>query len=734
MHANSLLLAGLSGLAIALLPVRSLAMTACGGEGERACCVLERLPSCNPGLFEMPFCAGDCACKSGLSASGTCVRAAPAGGLGQRARCLGERGNKPACDSGLLEAPGCSGDCFCGLGAAPGVKANTSCVRLESIHEPGTGWKPEHKPAKGSLRGYADLHVHLFGHLAHGGGVIAGAPYDPVHGINGALRDDYATNLTLENIDRGWLMPPHCPSYLPHCGKSLFHGDHLAADSGLAMGTQDGANGNFGVPAFSGWPRWTSTVHQQTYYKWLERAWRGGLRLINMLAVTNEAACKSSRRIKGESCENSMASIDAQLAAAWKLEEFIDKESGGKGKGWFRIVTTPKAARAAVLEGKLAVVLGIEVDNLFNCKERGSCTPEHIRAKVAEYHARGVRHVFPIHNFDNAFGGAATWQDPINVGNAVSEGRYWEVENCFGHGYGFWLDSAVEDFMVAGFKTGWKPPRPAPADYVNGNLHQFASCNRHGLREPGHVLLQALMDHGIVIDVDHMSIHSLNQTIEAAARRHHPLVASHVQFFDRHQHKFGGNRGRHERMRTLGQLEAIRKSGGMIAVMLKDDQQDGNRGTKATLAYGKKIADDCRHSTKSWAQSYLYAVDKMKGPVAFGSDFNGVAGHVGPRFGSDACGGSDDSGPERSLQARARNRLKYPFTLEGFGTFEKLVTGQKVFDFNVDGLAQIGLLPDLIADLKRIGVTEKELEPLFRSAEGYIEVWERADKSARGSK
>ena len=45
--------------------------------------------------------------------------------------------------------------------------------------------------------------------------------------------------------------------------------------------------------------------------------------------------------------------------------------NGGPGQGWFRIVTTPQQARDAVRAGKLAVVLGIEVDNLFNCKETG---------------------------------------------------------------------------------------------------------------------------------------------------------------------------------------------------------------------------------------------------------------------------------------------------------------------------------------------------------------------------
>jgi hypothetical protein len=39
----------------------------------------------------------------------------------------------------------------------------------------------------------------------------------------------------------------------------------------------------------------------------------------------------------------------------------------------------------------------------------------------------------------------------------------------------------------------------------------------------------------------------------------------------------------------------------------------------------------------------------------------------------------------------------------------------------------VGLLPDLIADLESQGLTARELDPLFSSAEGYVKMWERAE-------
>ena len=55
------------------------------------------------------------------------------------------------------------------------------------------------------------------------------------------------------------------------------------------------------------------------------------------------------------------------------------------------------------------------------------------------------------------------------------------------------------------------------------------------------------------------------------------------------------------------------------------------------------------------------------------------------------------------------------------------VTGFKTFDYNVDGLAHIGLVPDMVADSSRVGMDPHYVESLFCSAEAYIRVWERAD-------
>ena len=713
------------------------AITGCGAPGQRACCnglteFSNRVPggACNTDAAPVLGCVGNCYCGgigTGQVAVHTCVAYSSAcGGDGQRACCVIERA--APCDAPFVQILGTSGDATCSDGIttpnALGICASTTAA---PIAEPDPGWTPPATPRGGPLRGYADLHVHLLAHLAHGASVFAGHPapidddgkfvLDAGHNINTALS-------------------PALDAFI-HGATGL----HIPGEDTVGFGTNDGAISLFGAPFFNGWPTWNTTTHQQVYYKWLERAWRGGLRLMVMFAVTNEALCASN---DGTDCDDSMGPIDQQLADVLALRTLHRRPERRPRPGWFRIVQTPAEARTAIADGKMAVVLGIEVDNLFNCKLRPAARrPFDLGAAMDDIYAKGVRHVFPVHNFDNAFGAPATWQDAIDVGQAYSEGRWWEVEDCAaGQRCVRLLARCGIAPILAILGFGADVPEPLPA-YPNGDTFpNYASCNTRGLRKTpggngdlGVRLLDELMDRGMIIDIDHMSRKTLDDTLAIASARNptapYPVVASHVQFFALHEREFDDNAGRHERMRTAAQLAAIKAGGGMIAAMLKEDVQDtGQGGKKFTLAYtpveGDAVADDCRTSSKTWAQSLQYGVDVMDAPVAMGSDFNGVAGHVGPRFGSDACGGAGaPNGSERALQELAGNRVGYPFTIPGFGSFAKQTTGDKAFDYNVDGLAHIGLLPDMVADLDRIGVDQHYVDALFCSA--------RRSTSASGS-
>ena len=53
------------------------------------------------------------------------------------------------------------------------------------------------------------------------------------------------------------------------------------------------------------------------------------------------------------------------------------------------------------------------------------------------------------------------------------------------------------------------------------------------------------------------------------------------------------------------------------------------------------------------------------------------------------------------------------------------------FDINLDGMAHYGMLPDLLQDLRNVGLTAEDLAPLFRSANDYIEMWDKCEQRAQ---
>ena len=512
---------------------------------------------------------------------------------------------------GLTVVPGCSGDCFAVSEMERIMKEGMSfpaisvamCADLTKtdggdgpdflqIAEPTTNRvadmfpNPHFLPVR--LRRFAPP---PFADTAHGGGILGGQPYDPAYdpsdtevkqspvGASRALQQCYGTTKTLVDFngaDQAGLGA--CPYGLDKnaCGTSFLHKDHFLDDPVGSVGTlDDAAPSNLGAPIFNGWPKWTSTTHQQAYYTWLKRAYKGGLRLTTMLAVTNTALCLGNKRLKdtdattqdpGTICGDSMKQIDVQIKAARDFAQWVADHDGG----WFTIVEDPVKARQTIAEGKLAVVLGIEVDHLFNCKfpmdsdqvtlfQTGvfpeqttwdgiidhatfsktdltpECNPTAIQAALDHYYAEGVRHVFPVHNFDNAYGGAAAWLNNIDFGQRASAAHWWHTENCPDE-YGRKVTVASVPNILSWWSRLLKyfvgQEMAVIDDHVRNQ--QTTSCNQFGLLPLGKVLIEGMMDRGMIIDVDHMSNKAINDTLVMAKTRAkpYPLVASHVLAYD----------------------------------------------------------------------------------------------------------------------------------------------------------------------------------------------------------
>ncbi len=61
----------------------------------------------------------------------------------------------------------------------------------------------------------------------------------------------------------------------------------------------------------------------------------------------------------------------------------------------------------------------------------------------------------------------------------------------------------------------------------------------------------------------------------------------------------------------------------------------------------------------------------------------------------------------------------------------RLKSGNRDWDFNTDGMAHYGLMSDFLQDLRNIGLTPIQLTYLFRSAEDYIQMWEKTEKASK---
>ena len=129
-----------------------------------------------------------------------------------------------------------------------------------------------------AVHGLIDGHMHMMAFEFLGGRVHCGRPWHP-YGVPYAMVD--------------------CPDHYPN-------GAGAVGENVLSYGSPAHLHDPVGWPTFKDWPSYASLTHEQSYYRWLERSWRAGQRVF----VNHE------------------------------LQDYIDAQSGGPGKGWFRIVTS----------------------------------------------------------------------------------------------------------------------------------------------------------------------------------------------------------------------------------------------------------------------------------------------------------------------------------------------------------------------------------------------------------
>ena len=537
-----------------------------------------------------------------------------------------------------------------GAGDAFTFESAEGCAIYPEVETSATGTPFRSRTPWSEVKGTIDLHLHMTAFEFLGGKAHCGRPWHP-YGAPYALVD--------------------CQDHQAGNGCA-------AALENALYGQPARCHDPVGWPTFKDWPHHDSLTHEQTYYKWLERAYMGGLRLFVNLYVENRVLCELYP-LKQNNCDE-MTSVRLQDRDLEAIEDYVDAQNGGPGRGWFRIVTDPFQARRVIADGKLAVVKGIELSEPFGCRvynDQPYCDRPQIDREIDAVHAMGVRQLELINKFDNALAGVAGDSGEtglvVNAGNRLSTGKFWQMQPCTGppeehdkqqpgvydHDENDIQANLIEQFLPLG----------ATPIYPNGS-----HCNARGLTDLGDHAIRRLMEKRMMIDPDHLSVRarkSATDLLEAA--------------------RYSGGLSSHS-WSTADVIPRIYKLGGMITPM-------------------KEAAPDW---IKTWQTTKAQRDPRFYFGFGYGSDQNGLSSQPEPRTGPD--------------------QVQYPFkSFDGGVTFERQKSGSREFDFTKDGVAHYGMFPDWWEDIRRVG-GEGALRDMARGAEAYLQAWERVNGIGSGCK
>jgi hypothetical protein len=491
----------------------------------------------------------------------------------------------------------------------------------------------------GEVRGLFDGHMHWMNFEFLGGNFHCGRPWHP-YGI---------------------------PAALPDCSG-------IEGPAGATAPMQNFLN--YGSPVFphdtSGWPKLTSwarsnLTYDGVYWRWVERVWMAGERLIVMPVNENRILCQLQANRRTD-CDE-MASARQEIDDIYKLQDYVDAQAGGPGRGFFQVVTDPFEARRVINEGKLAVVLEVELSEPFGChglEQSSSCTQAQVDAELQDLYDRGVRSSLLLNKFDNPLTGVRFDSGEvgllINAGNEASAGSFWSAETCKGPEH--------DNEIFTGAPTGFLATLLTTLGAPGGTLPAYPPaphCNTRGLTSLGAHTVEDMMDHGMIVNPDHMSQRAVDATIGLAEKRHYSGVISPHGWMD---------------PRNWPRIWAL---GGMAF-------------PNAGSANG--FVQDWRNQRPKSTPFYF--------GWGWGADLGGLAQQGAP------------------VPANSPARVTYPFkSLDGAVTLDRQRTGQRTFDYPTEGVAHYGLYADWTDEVRKLGGPQI-VDDLLRGPEAYLQMWERA--------
>lgn len=409
------------------------------------------------------------------------------------------------------------------------------------------------------------------------------------------------------------------------------------------------------------WPSWDAIAHQQVHVDWLRQAHQDGLRLMVMSALNNEAFCQLLPRVNrapGYDCDD-LANVVRQLEAAIAV-------GAEPSTAWYRIARSAAEARAIIGQGDLAVILSVEASDIFN-------TTDPV-ASLDSLHARGVRTLQPLHQFNSKLGGVAWHEGTIRM--------LQTIKNL----------PKLHHLCKDQGGTGSYAKCDATKDQLN-----FLGLTRDGKR-----FVTRMMNLGMPIDIAHMSELSVEDvdTIVSAGCNY-PVYVSHGHVRTLLDEESWKANKKHEKANPDWTLDLIARTGGMFGLRTGADHHDSKAYRAAITAAGlsTSISDEKAEPMPNGDPGgnefhFAYALDylhRVKGvSVALGSDLNGLIPQM---------------------------------------VFRDLPKDEKLA-----GLAHIGKLPEMMNRVGATGLDAATFADLERdSAEAYVRMWERAEAFARGN-
>lgn len=545
------------------------------------------------------------------------------------------------------------------------------------------------------LRGFVDLHTHPMGHLGFGGMAMHGVPdINLIFAQCGHLLVARAPEQALGScnpVHGGWGIDNGCGDYL----RAAMINHMIDDDFIFKTSNVHGDHVHDGFPNFPAWPHQTSILHQQMWWEWIRRAHAGGLRVLVALAVNSELL---TALLGGTSDDRSSAELQIdQTIVMVQQHDFME------------VARTPVELNRIVAGGKLAVVLGVEVDRIGNFVNPSTAQ---VDAEIRRLYKKGIRYVFPIHLIDNAFGGAAVYDPMLSFANKRANGHHFTVVHSQDPRVVYNAsDGVVSHINMLGNFLEFIGDLPAPcfcpfpAVSCCGTYRQVEALfqsspevsayatvppghvNARGLSEMGEHALRTMMRYGMLIDVDHMSEKSMRRAVYLAGRHEggaYPLIMGHT-----------GVRAENstERMAPPDLMREVADAGGMIGL-----------GTADTTP-----------------EAFIYSHGRVKevvgaASVAIGTDANGFERL--PRNQESCESGSNI----QESDAFYKNFMSDT-------NIQKSRLGNRVWDYVMDcGVSHYGLMAEFMYDVKQKPGGQAVYDDLMNSADKFARLWSKVDK------